>query len=773
MRDFTKSFHIAPTLPILELVKELTIGQRSTDTAELLSVFLHAHIFPKLGPFFIEIYFSDDISGNFFPSSLQDRGADRQSHVPGLIRGDHSIIRELSKTSSPSKLLNQLQPAVFDTTTPNLSHLLVPIHDGPEISGILYLGSSGPCAFPSDFLDSIQTLADVIGSRLKSMATIQQLKESMHALEYSDRLRTALYEISEQAHCSDNLTDLYANLHQKVGRLIHARNFLIALVEDRQGDTYIKFPYYIDVNDTHFQGMELKLDQEKCSITGYLLKTRQPLLLTPMNFDRMCREHDIECVGTRPHSWLGAPFFVGDITGAVAIQSYNEVIYTEKDKELMAFVARHIGDALNRKHGVDELKKAKERAERAEKNKSTFLANMSHEIRTPMDGILGLTDLVLDSGISGKKRTYLEMVHSSAERLLKLINDILDFSKIEAGKLELDIAPFSLRNTIAGALEILMVSASKRNIDLSSYCNEDIPDVLLGDAGKLSQILINLLGNGIKFTNEGQVTLSVQKRNHHNEHNSPVELHFRIRDTGIGIPKAKMNNIFKAFSQISTTQISNQRGTGLGLVIAGELVEMMGGEICVESTPGIGTTFHFAVQFPIGPADAIVHAIKDETSLSAAETTLSGQSLHILLVEDEHINQTLVVTVLEREGWQVSVADNGIQAMKMLTDADFDLILMDIQMPELNGYETTRAIRRQEKSTDRHIPIVAMTAYAVKGDREKCLAAGMDGYVSKPIRPDKLRHEIEAVLQSDRIVKPGPRPHNWGRKGPSYPSSEQ
>ncbi len=178
----------------------------------------------------------------------------------------------------------------------------------------------------------------------------------------------------------------------------------------------------------------------------------------------------------------------------------------------MAFVARHIGDALNRKRAVDELKKSKERAERVEKNKSIFLANMSHEIRTPMNGILGLTDLVLHSDISGQKRTYLEMIHSSAERLLKLINDILDFSKIEAGKLELDIAPFSLRATIAEALEILAVSASKKNIRLTVDCNEHIPDILLGDADKLSQILINLVGNGIKFTNEGQVALTVSQK---------------------------------------------------------------------------------------------------------------------------------------------------------------------------------------------------------------------------------------------------------------------
>ncbi|MBB1078247.1 histidine kinase, partial [Rhodoferax sp. 4810] len=323
-------------------------------------------------------------------------------------------------------------------------------------------------------------------------------------------------------------------------------------------------------------------------------------------FDRICREQGIECVGARPYSWLGAPFFVGHISGVVAIQSYREVIYTDKDKELMALVARHIGDALNRKYAVDELQQAKERAERVEKNKSIFLANMSHEIRTPMNGILGLTDLVLHSDISGQKRTYMEMIHSSADRLIKLINNILDFSKIEAGKLELNMAPFSLRETIAGALEMLAVSASKKNIDLTVDCNKTIPDVLLGDAGKLSQILINLVGNGIKFTNTGNVALTVlqedQSKSQDGKQNDPVHLHFQIRDTGIGIPQEKIQNIFKAFSQISTSQNSNQRGTGLGLVIAGELVELMGGKICVDSKPEIGTTFYFTIRFAPGLA---------------------------------------------------------------------------------------------------------------------------------------------------------------------------
>ncbi len=752
MNDIIKSLYATPTLAIVELVKELTIGQRSSDTVDQLSFFLHTNIFPKIGPFFVEIYFPDDHANNFLPAALQQQSTAGQNNVPETIAGDHPFVRQLTKLGSAAQLGDQPQSPLFATKTNNASHLLVPILDSHALSGLIYIGGPTPVTFTAEFLDTLQTLAAVIGSRLKSMATIRQLQESMRALEHSDRLHTALYDISEQAHYSKNIDDLYEKLHQKVGHLIYARNFFIALVEEHSDGTYIKFPYFIDEIDTHYQGTERKLDQQKCSITGYLLKTRQPLLLTPTNFDRICQEQGIKCVGARPFSWLGAPFFAGQISGVVAIQSYNDVIYTEKDKEFMAFVAHHIGDALNRKRAVDELQKAKERAERVEKNKSIFLANMSHEIRTPMHGILGLTDLVLHSDISGKKRTYLEMIHSSADRLLKLINDILDFSKIEAGKLELNIAPFSLRATIAGALEILAVSASKKNIALTVDCNEDIPDIVCGDAGKLSQILINLVGNGIKFTNTGKVGLTV----HQDDRNSCqdrkqkgfIDLHFQIRDTGIGIPQEKIKNIFKAFSQISTSQDSNQRGTGLGLVIAGELVEMMGGKICIDSQPEIGTTFYFTIQFTPGPTAAPYQKITKDNIAPSTRVKAGQNPFHILLVEDEYINRTLAVTVLKREGWRVTVAENGIQALEVMKETSFDLILMDIQMPEMDGYETTRAIRRREKTTGTHLPIIAMTAHATQDDREKCMAAGMDGYIAKPICLDTISYQIDTILQS-------------------------
>lgn len=740
MPDPTKNLDTVPAHSILDLVKELTVGQRSTDTVDQLSDFLHHAIFPKFSAFSVEIYFPDDSRNIFLPPSASHR----RKHVPAGIPADYPLIEELQASGNPIEI-KEVGDADFLAATGNRAHLIVPIIDQTKLYGLLYFGHTDRYSFSPSAIQAKQTLAAVIGSRLKSMAIIQQQLESMRALEYSERLRTALYEISEQAHAAENIGELYRRIHQIVGRLIYAENFFIALVEDRQDGRYIKFPYFADISDPHFQGMEIRLDHQKNSITGYLLKTRQPLLLTPDNYTEICRQNDMECLGTKPYSWLGAPFYLDNLAGAVAVQSYSRIVYTEKDKELMAFVARHIGDVLKRKRAVDELKKAKEWAEQAERNKSVFLANMSHEIRTPMNGIIGLTELVLKSDIAGHQRTYLEMVHTSAERLLKLINDILDFSKIEAGKLELVIAPFSLRNTLADGIEILGITAAQKSLNLHVDCEDTIPDLLYGDAGKLHQILMNLVGNAIKFTNQGSVTLTVQRLDQDKLQNQ-IHLLFQIKDTGIGIPRKEITNIFKAFSQLDTTRDSSHRGTGLGLVIAAELVEMMGGKICAESEPGVGTTFYFSVRFPLGGAAGKEEPAGSQRPAAPRQDT-DRRELRILLVEDEYINRTLALTVLEREGWQVTTAGDGNEALARYRDNDFDLILMDIQMPELDGYDTTRAIRSAEGRTGRHVPIIAMTAYAVKGDREKCLAAGMDGYVSKPIRPDQLREEIDRVLR--------------------------
>jgi signal transduction histidine kinase/ActR/RegA family two-component response regulator len=750
MRPCEEKFYSISPPSVLELIKTLTVGQRTVNTVEDLAVFLHTTVFPQLGPFATQILFRDeknDVPGYYAKSAALN------GWVPSAITFSDPLLATL-RTEGKSVSFAQPSGLAIFTDSPHSRHLLAPIDDAGETLAILYLGGNGP-SFDPFYLETVNSVTATIGSRLKSLKVIHRQKEAMCDLAFSEKLRTALNEINEEAHKSVDIGDLCRRLHRTVGHLISAENFFVALIEQRDDDRFLTLPYCVDSRDNRLQGMECELDQKLRLLTTHLIKTRRPLLLTPDTYHAVCDEHQLRPIGSEPHSWLGAPFYLDDQAGAVVVKSYEKIVYTEKDKELLAYVARQLGDALKRKKAVEALETAKNRAEAAEKNKRTFLANMSHEIRTPMNGILGLTDLLLKSDISGRQRTYLELVQSSADRLLKIINDILDFSKIEAGKLELNIAPFSLRHTIADALEILAINAAKKDIAMIIECDEQIADKLMGDADKLHQILVNLVGNAIKFTNRGSVTLSVCPAGTLAGQDL-IDLCFQVKDTGIGIPADEIGNVFTSFRQLGTTRGSKNRGTGLGLVIAAELVGMMGGKICVESNPGIGTIFYFSIRFPLAPLPTEEPLACEQPS--SPHLPEVAERLRILLVEDEFVNRTLAVTVLEREGWLVRVAENGKQALQLLENHNFDVVLMDIQMPEMNGYEATIAIRNREQG-DKHLPIIAMTAYAVKGDREKCLASGMDGYISKPINLDRLREEIEAVLrlQRRRQQSPGSR----------------
>ncbi|MDT8400421.1 MAG: ATP-binding protein [Bacteroidales bacterium] len=542
-----------------------------------------------------------------------------------------------------------------------------------------------------------------------------------------DDTKSVIYNISAATLTMSEFSDIFISIRNEIGKIWDTKNFYIVLY-NKDTET-LTLSFFQDVKD-HFEEVPVKN-----TITGWLIKENRPVLLKEADMDELERKGEIALVGSPCKVWLGVPFSLeNEISGAMVLQDYNdENTFTTEDLRLLSLIGNQIALAIQRKNMLNNLILERRKAEDAARLKQQFMSTMSHEIRTPLNEVIGINNLLLQGKPREDQMEYIKTLRFSANHLLSLVNDVLDYTKLESGNISLEKTTFDIIEFIDELKRSYSYRIKNKGLVFTVSIDKNIPPLITGDPVRLNQILSNLLSNAVKFTASGHIELSITEVSRtHNE----IHLNFSVKDTGIGIPADKQDLIFESFKQASDDTTRKYGGTGLGLSISQKLVELQGGNLRVESKPGEGSRFFFSIKFPV--------AVTDERNIAENNEERWDECIgkEVLIAEDNKINYFVVEKFLKKWGINVSHAENGKIALDLIKEKKYDIILMDLHMPVVDGIEATEVIRNSDDPGIKNIPIIALTAAIMSDHEEKVKQLDFNDFILKPFKPRDLYVKI-------------------------------